>query len=137
VSAGSAPLQELSAIGVRLAIDDFGTGFSSLDQIRRLPPVDTLKIDRSFVEDLGRRPAANAIVGAVIGMANALQLEVVAEGIEREDQLLALRALGCKLGQGFYFGRPAAPVDIVRLLRRQATEERALGATPVASWSAR
>jgi diguanylate cyclase (GGDEF)-like protein/PAS domain S-box-containing protein len=137
VSAGSAPLQELSAIGVRLAIDDFGTGFSSLDQIRRLPPVDTLKIDRSFVEDLGRRPAADAIVGAVIGMANALHLEVVAEGIEREDQLLALRALGCKLGQGFYFGRPSRPVDIVRLLRRQASQQPAPGGTPVGSGSAR
>jgi diguanylate cyclase (GGDEF)-like protein/PAS domain S-box-containing protein len=137
VSAGSAPLEELSAIGVRLAIDDFGTGFSSLDQIRRLPPVDTLKIDRSFVEDLGRRPAAHAIVGAVIGMANALHLEVVAEGIEREDQLLALQALGCKLGQGFYFGRPCSPADIVRLLGRPDSQLPAPGVTPVVSGSPR
>lgn len=137
VSAGSAPLEELNAIGVRLAIDDFGTGFSSLDQIRRLPPVDTLKIDRSFVEDLGRRPSANAIIGAVIGMANALDLEVVAEGIEREDQLLALRALGCKLGQGFYFGRPVSPDDIVVLLQGQALDERSPRGTPVGPGAAR
>jgi diguanylate cyclase (GGDEF)-like protein/PAS domain S-box-containing protein len=137
VSAGVAPLEELNAIGVGLAIDDFGTGFSSLDQIRRLPPVDTLKIDRSFVEDLGQRPAANAIIGAVIGMANALELDVVAEGIEREDQLQALQAMGCKLGQGFYFSRPTSPEEIVRMLRQPGRDELVLGGTRVALTPAR
>lgn len=137
VSAGIAPLEELNAIGVGLAIDDFGTGFSSLDQIRRLPPVDTLKIDRSFVEDLGRRPAANAIIGAVVGMANALNLDVVAEGIERKDQLEALQAMGCKLGQGFYFSRPTSPEEIIRMLRGPGRDELVLGGRAIVSASAR
>jgi diguanylate cyclase (GGDEF)-like protein/PAS domain S-box-containing protein len=124
LSAGIAPLEDLKAIGVGLAIDDFGTGFSSLDQIRRLPPVDTLKIDRSFVEDLGRRPAANAIIGAVIGMAKALDLEAVAEGIETREQLEALQALGCKRGQGFYFARPRSATEIVRMLGAPSLRER-------------
>ena len=137
VSAGVAPLEKLKAIGVGLAIDDFGTGFSSLDQIRRLPPVDTLKIDRSFVEDIGRRPAANAIIAAVIGMASALELKVVAEGIEREDQLYALRAMGCKLGQGYYFARPAGPMEILDMLREPALDESRIGTVAVGSASGR
>src|SRR5450759_2634760 len=107
VDTGIGPLVELKTLGVSLALDDFGTGFSSLNQIRRLPPVDTLKIDRSFIEDLGRAPADVAIVAAVIGMARALDLAVIAEGIENEAQVQALRELGCERGQGFYFARPA------------------------------
>jgi diguanylate cyclase (GGDEF)-like protein/PAS domain S-box-containing protein len=137
VTAGVAPLEKLKAIGVGLAIDDFGTGFSSLDQIRRLPPVDTLKIDRSFVEDIGRRPAANAIIAAVVGMANALDLKVIAEGIEREDQLYALRAMGCKFGQGFYFARPAGPGEILEMLRDAGDNEPRTGPVAVGSASGR
>jgi diguanylate cyclase (GGDEF)-like protein/PAS domain S-box-containing protein len=123
VDTGIGPLVELKTLGVRLALDDFGTGFSSLNQIRRLPPVDTLKIDRSFVEDLGRAPADVAIVAAVIGMARALDLAVIAEGIENEPQARALRELGCELGQGFYFARPAEPSAIERLLGAAALGE--------------
>jgi diguanylate cyclase (GGDEF)-like protein/PAS domain S-box-containing protein len=123
VDTGIGPLVELKTLGVRLALDDFGTGLSSLNQIRRLPPVDTLKIDRSFVEDLGRAPADVAIVAAVIGMARALDLAVIAEGIENEPQARALRELGCELGQGFYFSRPAEPSAIERLLGAAALGE--------------
>ncbi len=123
VDAGIAPLGQLKALGVSLALDDFGTGFSSLNQVRRLPPVDTLKIDRSFIEELGRRPGDSAIVGAVIGMARALHLTAVAEGIEREEQVHALMALGCELGQGFYFARPVEAAAIEELLRSSVLGE--------------
>lgn len=123
VDTGIGPLVELKTLGVSLALDDFGTGFSSLNQIRRLPPVDTLKIDRSFIEDLGRAPADVAIVAAVIGMARALDLAVIAEGIEDEAQVRALRELGCERGQGFYFARPAEPAAIERLLGAAALGE--------------
>jgi diguanylate cyclase (GGDEF)-like protein/PAS domain S-box-containing protein len=123
VDTGIGPLVELKRLGVRLALDDFGTGFSSLTQIRRLPPVDTLKIDRSFIEDLGRAPADVAIVAAVIGMARALDLAVIAEGIENGPQVRALRDLGCERGQGFYFGRPAEAHAIEELLGSAALGE--------------
>ena len=116
VEAG-APLAALKASGVKLALDDFGAGFSSLHQIRRLPPVDTLKIDRSFVEDLGDRHADAAIVAAVVGMANAMEMVTVAEGIQTEAQVRALRDLGCDRGQGYYFGRPVPPGAIEELVR--------------------
>jgi len=103
-------LSKLRRMGFRIAIDDFGTGFSSLSHLRHLP-VDTLKIDKSFVADLdgGRRlgPGGGvAIVGAVIGLARGLALEVVAEGVEREEQLEFLRAHGCTAYQGFLACRP-------------------------------
>lgn len=123
VDTGIGPLVELKTLGVSLALDDFGTGFSSLNQIRRLPPVDTLKIDRSFIEDLGRAPADTAIVAAVIGMARALGLTIVAEGIEDETQVQALRELGCKRGQGFYFARPSEPSVVEELLDSAALGE--------------
>ena len=107
-------LLALKALGVRIAIDDFGTGYSSLNYLRRLP-IDVVKIDRSFVAGLGADPAADAIVAAVINLSHALGFRVVAEGVEREEQLVALRALGCDLAQGFYW---SAPVSIGEL--RQA-----------------
>ena len=116
VDADMARLVELKALGVKLALDDFGTGFSSLNQIRRLPPVDILKIDRSFIEELGHRPADTAIVAAMISMAHALDLTVIAEGIEYDSQVDALKALGCERGQGFYFAHPAEPQAIDELL---------------------
>jgi diguanylate cyclase (GGDEF)-like protein/PAS domain S-box-containing protein len=116
VDAGMARLVELKALGVKLALDDFGTGFSSLNQIRRLPPVDILKIDRSFIEELGHRLADTAIVAAMIGMARALEVTVIAEGIEHDSQVDALKGLGCERGQGYYFAHPAEPQAIDELL---------------------
>jgi EAL domain-containing protein (putative c-di-GMP-specific phosphodiesterase class I) len=102
----------LSGMGVRMAIDDFGTGYSSLSYLRLLP-VDSLKIDAVFVEGLGRRRDDKAIVRAVIQMAHALGMGVVAEGVEREEQVDVLRNLGCDLAQGFRFARPV-PADELR-----------------------
>jgi diguanylate cyclase (GGDEF)-like protein/PAS domain S-box-containing protein len=111
--AATRQLNELRALGVRLAIDDFGTGYSSLAQLRRLP-LDTLKIDRSFVSGLGGSRDAEAIVTSIIAMAHAVDLTVVAEGVETEQQLDVLQRLGCDLAQGYYFGRPARAVDVFR-----------------------
>ncbi|HEX6712803.1 MAG TPA: EAL domain-containing protein [Thermoleophilaceae bacterium] len=98
-------LADLKEIGVRLALDDFGTGYSALAYLKRFP-FDIVKVDRSFVRGLGQDAGDSAIVGAVLGMARALGMEVVAEGIETEEQLACLRELGVELGQGFYFARP-------------------------------
>ena len=98
-------LQALKELGIRLALDDFGTGFSSLAYLRSFP-IDTLKIDRSFVQQLGPDGRDRAIVRAVVSMAKDLGISVVAEGIETQEQLAELRALGCDHGQGYYFARP-------------------------------
>ena len=102
-------LQRLRDLGVRLSVDDFGTGYSSLAYLERLP-VEALKIDRSFTEGVGVRKDSTAIVGAVVGLARALRLSTVAEGIETRQQFQQLRALGCAVGQGFLFG-PARPPE--------------------------
>jgi EAL domain-containing protein (putative c-di-GMP-specific phosphodiesterase class I) len=102
-------LRRLKALGIRIAIDDFGTGYSSLSYLRRFP-VDLVKIDRSFVEQLGTDEQSATIVEAIIGLAHALDLAVVAEGVETAEHLAALSALGCDLAQGFYF-RAAIPKD--------------------------
>jgi EAL domain-containing protein (putative c-di-GMP-specific phosphodiesterase class I) len=98
-------VQELAAAGVHLSIDDFGTGYSSLSYLRRLPASE-LKIDRSFVFDLGSSQDACAIVDAVIKLAHALGLKVVAEGVETEAQRAILCGLGCDELQGFLFAKP-------------------------------
>lgn len=98
-------LDELKQLGVRLALDDFGTGYSALGYLKRFP-FDIVKVDRSFVRGLGQDSGDGAIVGAVLGMARALGMEVVAEGIETEEQLECLTELGADYGQGFYFARP-------------------------------
>ena len=97
-------LQALRRLGLRIAIDDFGTGFSSLNSLSRLP-IDVVKIDKSFIDALGTR--YDAVVGAVVDVAEAFELKVVAEGIEREDQRVRLLDLGCEFAQGYLFGRPA------------------------------
>ena len=98
-------LHELKKLGVALALDDFGTGYSSLQYLKDLP-VDFVKIDRSFVEGLGDGDDG-ALADAIIGLADALDLVSVAEGVERPDQLERLQAMGCALLQGFLLGRPA------------------------------
>jgi predicted signal transduction protein with EAL and GGDEF domain len=107
-------LHELTSLGVRIAIDDFGTGYSSLIYLKRFP-VDILKVDRSFVEGLGRNGNDNAIVRSVIDLAQAFDIETIAEGIETVGQLDALKALGCRLGQGFLWspGRSAEAIGPV------------------------
>jgi diguanylate cyclase (GGDEF)-like protein len=101
----AATLGQLKALGVRLAIDDFGTGYSSLSYLKRFP-VDTLKIDRTFISGVGADAENQAIVQAVLSLGHALQITVVAEGVETAADVAALRRLGCEFGQGYYFGRP-------------------------------
>jgi diguanylate cyclase (GGDEF)-like protein len=108
-------LEAVRRLGVRIALDDFGTGYSSLAYLRRFP-IDRLKIDRSFIGGLHRDPEANAITIAILGMAGALDLPVVAEGVETEEQAWALHDLGCGFGQGYLFARPA-PADAFPQLR--------------------
>jgi diguanylate cyclase (GGDEF)-like protein/PAS domain S-box-containing protein len=121
-SAGAtATLAALSEIGVRLVLDDFGTGYSSLAYLNRYP-FDALKIDRSFVDGLGVEQERTAIVEAVIGMARALSLDAIAEGVENEAQLSELRRLGCDYAQGHLFSRPLAPQKVTTLLREGGFE---------------
>jgi len=115
VPATLAKLHELKDLGIRLAIDDFGTGYSSLGYLKRFP-VDTLKIDRSFVKGLSHEGGDSAIVRAVVTVAKSLNMDVTAEGIETEQQRLELKALGCEFGQGFLFGRPLTPEHLKPLL---------------------
>ena len=113
----SRKLKELAATGVRIAIDDFGTGYSSLNYLHRLP-IHTLKVDQSFVKAIRSGEDGACIVNAIIAMAHGLKLEIVAEGVETDDQLAYLKSLGCHQVQGFFYGpaRPAA--DITRLLAK-------------------
>jgi diguanylate cyclase (GGDEF)-like protein len=106
-----ASLGALRALGVRVAVDDFGTGFSALGALKH-HPVDSLKIDRSFVDGLGRDPRDTAIVHAVVAFARTLGLRVTGEGIETVEQLEELRALGCHHGQGYYFAKPLQPSGV-------------------------
>jgi diguanylate cyclase (GGDEF)-like protein len=112
-------LQEVRALGVRVSVDDFGTGWSSLSYLQRLP-VDELKIDRSFVATLGVDGQSMAIVGSLVDMAQALGLEVVAEGVETADQLAELHRLGCDAVQGYLLARPGPPEALPRLMTGEA-----------------
>ncbi|MDQ3742810.1 MAG: EAL domain-containing protein [Acidobacteriota bacterium] len=114
-----AALRELRAMGVRVAIDDFGTGHSSLSHLKHLP-VDTLKIDRSFIRDMAADPNDEDIVGAVVKLGHSLGLNVTAEGVEEEAQSSLLGALGCDEAQGYLFGRALPPDDFEKLLRGKA-----------------
>lgn len=115
----SATLRDLSDLGVRIAIDDFGTGYSSLSYLQRFP-LDMLKIDRSFVDDLGRDPKGAAIVGTVCTLGRNLGLQILAEGVESAEQVEQLRRLGCDLGQGYYFSRPVPGEQAERLISQHS-----------------
>jgi diguanylate cyclase (GGDEF)-like protein/PAS domain S-box-containing protein len=117
-------LAELDAMGVRLAIDDFGTGYSSLSYLRNLP-VDILKIDKAFVDEVATTPEAEALARAVVTLASTFGLATVAEGIECPEQIERLRELGCDRGQGYYFAKPLDDQQIATLLRSRQLAERA------------
>ncbi len=124
VARAVATLGSLRDLGVRVALDDFGTGYSSLGILGQLP-VDILKIDRSFVAEMTRSEAGMALTRAVVELGRVLGLEVLAEGIETPEQLLALERLGCDTGQGYYFAPPVEAAEV------EALVERALHPTPV------
>ncbi|HEU4462267.1 MAG TPA: EAL domain-containing protein, partial [Solirubrobacterales bacterium] len=118
-AAAKATLEALSEMGVRLVLDDFGTGYSSLAYLNRFP-FHALKIDRSFVDALGIEQEPTAIVEAIIGMARALSLEVIAEGVENEVQLAELKRLGCDYAQGHLFHAAMPEREVSRLIAEGA-----------------
>jgi EAL domain-containing protein (putative c-di-GMP-specific phosphodiesterase class I) len=117
-------LRALKALGVRLAIDDFGTGYSSLAYLRRLP-VDIIKIDKSFVDEVGDVPAASALTLGIVQLGQALQLCTVAEGIEHAQQRAELADGNCELGQGYFFAKPLDEADVAALILDGDPAERA------------
>jgi len=104
-------LREFKSLGVRIAMDDFGTGYSSLNYLKRFP-IDTLKLDKSFVNDITTDASDAAIATAVISLAHSLNLDVVAEGVETEAQLEILEREGCDRIQGYYFSKPRSVQDL-------------------------
>ena len=129
VEASLGAIKALRALGVRLGIDDFGTGYSSLGYLKRLP-VDTVKVDQSFVDGLGTDAEDSAIVAAVVNLGHTLTLNVVAEGVETEEQLAELVALGCDSAQGFLFAPALPPTEFEALLAPGALWRPTRGALP-------
>lgn len=109
-------LRELKGLGVKLALDDFGMGYSSLSYLKKFP-VDTIKLDRSFVSGLGKNRQDTAVLYAAVSFAQALRLSVTAEGVETKAQVEQLRALGCQQGQGFFFSKPLPPLEMSQFLK--------------------
>ncbi|MDP9294403.1 MAG: EAL domain-containing protein, partial [Actinomycetota bacterium] len=123
----AAVMQALKDLGVRIVLDDFGTGYSSLSYLKRFP-IDELKIDREFVARLGIVGEDAAIVQAVVAMAHALGLCVVGEGVETDEQAVALHGLGCERAQGYWLARPS-DAEHIGMLVKQSPHERALAMT--------
>lgn len=119
-------IKRVRDLGVRFSIDDFGTGYSSLGYLKSFP-VDAVKVDRTFVSTMTSDRGDAAIVAAVVGLAHALNLRVVAEGVETAEQLAALAALGCELAQGFYFSPPQPVADLHRIFGRWRVPDTANG----------
>jgi EAL domain-containing protein (putative c-di-GMP-specific phosphodiesterase class I) len=114
-------LTELKAMGVKIAIDDFGTGYSSLSTLQQFP-LDTIKIDRSFIRDLAARGDDGSLTAAIIAMGKTLSLTVVAQGVETKEQAEFLREHACDEFQGFYFNRPLSARQFTELLQAQASD---------------
>jgi EAL domain-containing protein (putative c-di-GMP-specific phosphodiesterase class I) len=114
-------------MGLRIYLDDFGTGYSSLSYLKRFP-IDTLKVDKSFVQDMQPGNNEHTLVGAIIAMGRSLGLQIVAEGVELPSHLAALGEMGCHYAQGYYFSRPVPAEEFAAT----ATEIAALLAKPVA-----
>ena len=129
-------IELLRQIGVRFAIDDFGTGYSSLSHLRTLP-VDCVKIDRSFIKDLAEQGSGSTtLVRGIIGLAHNLELQVVAEGVETQEQLTLSQGMGCDINQGFFLHRPMPREAVEKLFRPAAhvpetASERAVLTGPV------
>ncbi|WP_151636487.1 putative bifunctional diguanylate cyclase/phosphodiesterase [Noviherbaspirillum aerium] len=113
-------MHELKALGITLSLDDFGTGYSSLSYLRRYP-LDRLKIDRSFINEMMNHSSSAALVRSILAMAKSLELITIAEGVETMPQMEYLRTLGCEEMQGYLFSKPVPPEEIIRLLRGGAT----------------
>ena len=135
VDVAVAILDQLKSLGVSISIDDFGTGYSSLAYLRRFP-LDELKIDRSFVDGLGSESEDTAIVAAIVAMAHALQLEVVAEGVETKEQLERLRMLGCEQVQGYFLARPLTASALEGFIVEEGTARHASSVSPGGGYSA-
>jgi EAL domain-containing protein (putative c-di-GMP-specific phosphodiesterase class I) len=130
---GGQALWRLKELGTRIAIDDFGTGFSSLQYLSQLP-IDILKIAKPFVDGLGTgRHGESPLVQAIIDVGQSLSLEVVAEGIEREEQVAHLLDLGCRIGQGYLFARPQEASAIDALLSERGAE--GWGSVALPAWA--
>jgi EAL domain-containing protein (putative c-di-GMP-specific phosphodiesterase class I) len=116
VDAARIALSEIKDLGVRISVDDFGTGYSSMNYLKRFP-IDTLKIDQTFVREVPEDPDDTAITSAIIALGHALRLDVVAEGVETKPQLEFLHEQGCDRAQGYLLSRPKAADDFADWLR--------------------
>jgi EAL domain-containing protein (putative c-di-GMP-specific phosphodiesterase class I) len=125
-------MRRLRDMGVRISVDDFGTGYSSLSYLKKLP-LNTLKIDRSFITDVVTDSDAAAIVNTIISLGRILRLEVVAEGIENEQQMMFLQNHGCMVGQGYYFAYPLSAHDFAEWINARNRGDNRDDTTPLRS----